>query len=590
MFKRFAISHNKQVWIIYGVLVAIVLVGMAFITRSSLLIDSSRQAAETEAVKSRFHSENLKTSSSALRWLDQNLAGFLISFSKQFDRNAESGPPQDSEISFQKNYPFGDQRFFNRCFFSVDSSKKFRIRTTQLNLTPSERNQLKSQLEGMFPAEKWMPHIPPVLPGSEDYWSIETHEIYHINKKVNSAPVISSQNFPTNSDLKRFEFDNKSQAAKPSSSRATAGPVIPFWIESKLLIVRRYRLDRENWFECSWIDWQALKRFLEGHIRSKAELNAVSASREFGFPDSAEVQLRPVIQLLPQNSADQFFSSWIPLQLLIGFQPRSIPEFPTDSGHLMLIFGWFCVVVTAIAVGLLLRTVLRIGSHREAFASAVTHELRTPLTTFKLYADLLATNPTAEKTKIYAETLQGEAERLGHLVENVLCYSRVEKRGITSHHRVTVVKDLVDSVTSRIQDHCQKRDAFFDTEIIDSSIYDLEILTDPNAVERILLNLADNACKYGKTDEGTIIDLKIQKDRHWLILEIQDQGPGLAGPQKKRLFKAYNHATISTDSPYTSVGLGLAICYRLAKALGGKLTYSDNQPGCNFRLYLPLQH
>ena len=78
---------------------------------------------------------------------------------------------------------------------------------------------------------------------------------------------------------------------------------------------------------------------------------------------------------------------------------------------------------------MLLAGVVALSERRAAFVSSVTHELRTPLTTFRMYADMLARGmvPDAERRQQYLETLRTEAERLTHLVENVLSYARLER-------------------------------------------------------------------------------------------------------------------------------------------------------------------
>lgn len=237
---------------------------------------------------------------------------------------------------------------------------------------------------------------------------------------------------------------------------------------------------------------------------------------------------------------------------------------------------------------MLLFTVLKMSNRREAFVSSVTHELRTPLTTFRLYADLLAKAPDPDKTREYARTLQQEAERLSHLVENVLCYSRMEKRGITSHHRRTTIGELLDAMVPRLEEHCFRAGMILDFSDATPEIRRTEVLTDPSAVDRILVNLVDNACKYGKTDESQVIELKAQGVDRWVVFEVADHGPGLAKAQRRRLFKAYNHGQIGADSPNTTIGLGLNICFNLARALGGSLGFEDNHPGCRFILKIPL--
>src|SRR5439155_15089133 len=97
-----------------------------------------------------------------------------------------------------------------------------------------------------------------------------------------------------------------------------------------------------------------------------------------------------------------------------------------------LSIAWLCALLAAGAVAALLLGAVRLSERRGAFVSAVTHELRTPLTTFRMYAEMLAGGmvPDEARRRHYLETLRIEADRLSHLVENVLSYARLE-RGVS---------------------------------------------------------------------------------------------------------------------------------------------------------------
>src|SRR4029450_11528739 len=94
-----------------------------------------------------------------------------------------------------------------------------------------------------------------------------------------------------------------------------------------------------------------------------------------------------------------------------------------------LCLAWGCMMLAVAAVMMLLQGPLSLSQRRGAFVSAVTHELRTPLTTFKMYSEMLADGMVTEENKRqqYLATLCSEANRLSHLVENVLAYARLER-------------------------------------------------------------------------------------------------------------------------------------------------------------------
>jgi signal transduction histidine kinase len=97
--------------------------------------------------------------------------------------------------------------------------------------------------------------------------------------------------------------------------------------------------------------------------------------------------------------------------------------------HWALWMGWGALALAACAAAALLAGVIALSERRASFVSSVTHELRTPLTTFRMYAEMLARGmvPNEARRQEYLHTLEREADRLTHLVENVLSYARLER-------------------------------------------------------------------------------------------------------------------------------------------------------------------
>ena len=231
---------------------------------------------------------------------------------------------------------------------------------------------------------------------------------------------------------------------------------------------------------------------------------------------------------------------------------------------------------------------MRLSERRAAFVSSVTHELRTPLTTFRLYSEMLADGMVTdeERKEEYLRTMLGESERLNHLVENVLSYSQIERGNARAQKEKLAVRDLIERIRPVLLRRVDQEDAALSIELPDELG---EVETDVTAVEQILFNLIDNACKYGlpKTGRGHIT-LTAQRKRKGVIFEISDDGRGIAKKERRRLFRAFHKSAQDAAHSKPGVGLGLALCRRLARALGGELTLAKSaRSGASFQLMIP---
>jgi signal transduction histidine kinase len=230
------------------------------------------------------------------------------------------------------------------------------------------------------------------------------------------------------------------------------------------------------------------------------------------------------------------------------------------------------------------------SERRGAFVSAVTHELRTPLTTFRLYSEMLADDmvPEPEQRKEYLTTLCDESTRLMHLVENVLSYSRIE-RGRTAARLETInVGDLLHRIEPRLRQRADMCDLALRVEIAPAAIA-ARAQVDALAVEQILFNLTDNACKYAAPDSAPReLHLRLEAEGKHLRLLFRDFGPGLSKQALKKLFQPFAKSATEAAHSAPGVGLGLALSRRLAKELGGRLEHERSAGrGACFCLTLP---
>jgi signal transduction histidine kinase len=236
----------------------------------------------------------------------------------------------------------------------------------------------------------------------------------------------------------------------------------------------------------------------------------------------------------------------------------------------------------------LLRGTVSLSERRAAFVSAVTHEMRTPLTTFRMYTDMLLKDmvPTEEKRRKYLATLRTEAQRLGHLVENVLAYARLEKSRDKLPMDTLTLGELVDKVQERLAARAAQADMTLVVEANEAAASQC-VRADAAAVEQILFNLVDNACKYAINGSERRIHLGIEHDNGKAAILVRDHGPGISKEDAGKLFQPFRKSAHDAANSSPGVGLGLALSRRLAREMGGDLQLDDElRTGAGFILIL----
>ena len=342
------------------------------------------------------------------------------------------------------------------------------------------------------------------------------------------------------------------------------------WVGEALLLTRGVTRDGASWIQGAWIDWPQLRLALLASVADLFPAASLEAAPDSsgGGPDllaSLPLRFRPGRLELP---APPF---WSPLKLSLAA-------------------AWGCVLVASAAVALVLRGMMALSERRATFVSAVTHELRSPLATFKLYAEMLADGLVRDpaKRQAYLETLSAEADRLGHLVENVLSYSRLERGRAARGRAVITWGELLRRAEPRLHQRAAQAGASL-TVSSEGLAEDFSLATDPAAVEQILFNLVDNACKYGRrADAPARLELVLTADKKALRIALRDYGPGLTRAEARPLFRPFHKSARAAAHSSPGVGLGLSLCRRLARDLGGSLEIDYGWPqGACFVLRLP---
>lgn len=385
------------------------------------------------------------------------------------------------------------------------------------------------------------------------------------------------QGFPgAMQQMQGIQHDVQPTANRPWNSSETQenndawAPMRPVCVGDQLLLLRRVELGGRSFLQGCLLDWLPLARFLEKEVADllpDARLVLDDKKNALGrMLASLPVRLEP--GLLPATDRAQVDATLTPVLASVA-----------------VAFG--CVLLSIGAFAVLLLGMIRLGRRRSEFVTAVTHELRTPLTTFRMYSEMLAEGMVPpESQKSYLQTLESESDRLTHLVENVLSSARLERGRHAGRLETLSLNELITPIASRLTKRCERARMRLDVQM-KARASETKLQINPLAVEQILWNLVDNACKYAASAEDRTIRLTCEiPEGGGVAVTVSDFGPGLSRDVRRRLFCGFSKTASEAARSAPGVGLGLALSRRLARDLGGDLEFIPRDRGACFRLTL----
>jgi CheY-like chemotaxis protein len=220
------------------------------------------------------------------------------------------------------------------------------------------------------------------------------------------------------------------------------------------------------------------------------------------------------------------------------------------------------------------------------FLSMMSHELRTPVAAILGLAHVSKATAASVNERFSAISTELAASRLLRMLDAILKFQRIESGQVEREDRPFDFVEILNEVQAITAPLAQQKR--LDFHISFASGVPAALLSDPDHIQTIILNLVTNAVKY--TKEG-FVSLEVGiiggSDDLWLRATVQDSGSGISREAQQRIFDRFVRAQEHNVSAEPGVGLGLAMCRSLTELLGGRLEF-ESTPGSGSRFWVEV--
>jgi PAS domain S-box-containing protein len=217
------------------------------------------------------------------------------------------------------------------------------------------------------------------------------------------------------------------------------------------------------------------------------------------------------------------------------------------------------------------------------YTRALVHELKTPLTPVLASSELLVSELKEEPYLSLAKNIHNGATNLNRRIDELLDLARIETGMLEVNPKSVDARELLLAIADDMKAMVTTNKQSLVTILPPSLV---PVWADEERLRQIVLNLMINASKF--TPEGGIIMLRAKEEDSSLIVEVEDNGPGIPKEEQKELFQPYHRLLADRDN-LGGLGLGLALCKYLVELHGGKIwVHSEIGKGSTFGFSIPL--
>jgi PAS domain S-box-containing protein len=223
------------------------------------------------------------------------------------------------------------------------------------------------------------------------------------------------------------------------------------------------------------------------------------------------------------------------------------------------------------------------------FLANMSHEIRTPMSGILSMSELALSTDLTDEQRRYVEAVHLSAESLLSIINDILDYSKIEADKLRIEPQPFHISPMLRSVEALFRPMADKKGLSFRFE--DEAAPEHAVHGDENRVRQVLVNLVGNAVKF--TNDGevamTVRSSTADDDTELIEFSVTDTGMGISPAQQNRIFESFTQAESTYARGHEGAGLGLTISRRLARMMGGDITFTSAEgEGSRFSFRVPL--
>lgn len=224
---------------------------------------------------------------------------------------------------------------------------------------------------------------------------------------------------------------------------------------------------------------------------------------------------------------------------------------------------------------------------QDDFILNISHDLRTPLNVIlsilQVYKNDYINNKNS-KLQEHLDIIKRNSYKILKLIDNLIDTTKLEKNHYSIEKENVDIINLIEWNVSSIDKYAKQKNISL---VFDTNVEECIIAVDPEAIDRIIMNLISNSIKFSPKDSNLYIN--VWKNNSEIIISIKDEGIGIPKEEQKQIFNRFVKSSKNNKSEYCGSGIGLDLVRYLTEAHDGVINLiSEENKGCEFIIKLPI--